>query len=188
MRPTRHALLTALSPDARALLAAAEDAARALHVDLWLVGGGVRDLAAGRPLHDVDLAFEGDRRAYVDAIAVRLPEGTEIERTDRFGTASIHTASDHGGGARLDLARLRTERYVAPGALPEVRVAHSIESDLARRDFTVNAIALALVRDGATVEGDGTDGDDAIYDPFGGLADLAARRLRVLHDRSFIDD
>lgn len=188
MRPTRHALLTALSPDARALLAAAEDAARALHVDLWLVGGGVRDLAAGRPLHDVDLAFEGDRRAYVDAIAVRLPEGTEIERTDRFGTASIHTASDHGGGARLDLARLRTERYVAPGALPEVRVAHSIESDLARRDFTVNAIALALVRDGATVEGDGTDGDDAIYDPFSGLADLAARRLRVLHDRSFIDD
>ncbi|MCA9848352.1 MAG: CCA tRNA nucleotidyltransferase, partial [Dehalococcoidia bacterium] len=171
MRPTRNALLAALEPASRVLLEAAEDAARALDVGLWLVGGGVRDLAVRRPLHDVDLAFAGDPSAFVDAVAARCPEVT-VERTDRFGTATI--ASDE---ARLDLARLRTERYVVPGALPEVRAAKSIEADLARRDFSVNAIALELVPE-----------VDRLIDPYGGIEDLGAGRLRVLHDRSFIDD
>ncbi|MCB9490540.1 MAG: CCA tRNA nucleotidyltransferase [Dehalococcoidia bacterium] len=171
MRPTRNALLAALEPASRVLLEAAEDAARALDVGLWLVGGGVRDLAVRRPLHDVDLAFAGDPSAFVDAVAARCPEVT-VERTDRFGTATI--ASDE---ARLDLARLRTERYVVPGALPEVRAAKSIEADLARRDFSVNAIALELAPE-----------VDRLIDPYGGIEDLGAGRLRVLHERSFIDD
>src|SRR5690606_13990674 len=135
------------------------------------VGGGVRDLAGGRALNDIDLAFAGDPGAFVDAVVARCPD-VIVERTDRFGTASVHL-----GDARLDLARLRTERYVAPGALPEVRATRSIESDLARRDFSVNAIALELVPN-----------VDAVVDPFDGLADLEARRLRVLHERSFADD
>jgi|GEM_PF-730651 len=179
MRPTRNALLTAISPEARSLLEAAEAAATDLGAGLWLVGGGVRDLALGRHLHDVDLAFDAHPGAFVDAVAARSPENVEVERTDRFGTASVRSEA-----ARLDLARLRAERYVAPGALPEVRPATSIEADLARRDFTVNAIALALVEDGRRVP----DGESALVDPFGGLADLDARCLRVLHDRSFADD
>ncbi len=171
MRPTRNALFASLTPPARALLEAAEDAARALEAGLWLVGGGTRDLAARRPIHDLDLAFAGDPTSFVDAVAARAPEA-RIERTDRFGTATIDS-----GSARLDLARLRTERYVAPGALPEVRATTRIETDLARRDFTVNAIALELAPE-----------VDRIVDPYGGLDDLGSRTLRVLHDRSFVDD
>ncbi len=171
MRPTHTALLAAIAPEARLLLDAAEEAARALGVSLWLVGGGVRDLALGRPLNDLDLAFSGDAVTFVDGVAARCPDVT-VERSDRFGTATISSED-----ARLDLARIRTERYVVPGALPEVRATRNIETDLARRDFTVNAMALELVPE-----------RDVLVDPFDGLADLAARRLRVLHDRSFVDD
>lgn len=175
MRPTHTALVETISPEARLLLAAAEDAARALGVSLWLVGGGVRDLALRRPLNDLDLAFTGDPVAFVDAVAAHCAEaGTHVtvERSDRFGTATISSPA-----ARLDLARLRKERYVVPGALPEVRATDRIEADLARRDFTVNAMALELAPE-----------RDTLVDPFDGLADLATRRLRVLHDRSFVDD
>src|SRR5690606_3825526 len=130
MRPTRNSLHDALSPDAQALLTAAEAAASAVGCPLWAVGGAVRDLAARRPVHDVDLAFAGDARQFVDAVAARAPQ-CEVERTDRFGTATIVSGiSGVSGGARLDLARLRTERYVVPGALPEVRATDRIERDL----------------------------------------------------------
>ncbi|MEX1022146.1 MAG: hypothetical protein WD058_03260 [Dehalococcoidia bacterium] len=147
--------------------------------DLYLVGGGVRDLALRRPLHDLDLASSGEIRPLVDAIVQRLPAHTAVEVADRFGTASIRLPGRDGAeAARLDLARLRTERYVAPGALPDVRATDSIEADLARRDFSVNAVALGLAGSRA----------GEVVDPCGGLDDLAARRLRVLHDRSFEDD
>jgi tRNA nucleotidyltransferase (CCA-adding enzyme) len=81
-------------------------------------------------------------------------------------------------GHRLDLAALRSERYERPGALPTVRPGATIEEDLARRDFSVNAIAL-------TATGPRRD---ELVDPFAGIQDLAARRLRVLHPRSFRDD
>ncbi len=178
MRPTRSALVAAISPRARVLLQAAEAAAHDLDTPLWLVGGGVRDLALRRPLNDLDLAFAGDPRAFVDAVVARCPD-VNVERTDRFGTATVSTSTKNGTSeaARLDLARLRTERYVVPGGLPEVRATRSIQSDLARRDFSVNAMALELA-----------PSPDTLVDPFDGLADLAARRLRVLHDRSFVDD
>ncbi|MQC19137.1 MAG: CCA tRNA nucleotidyltransferase [Chloroflexi bacterium] len=172
IRPTRNALTEALDTPHLALLKAAEDIAASLDVSLWLVGGGTRDLAAGRSLHDLDLAFDGDPADYVTDIASRLPEAI-VERTDRFGTASVTL-----GGARMDLARLRTERYAFPGALPDVRATNQIGADLARRDFTVNAIALGLV---------GQDADEVV-DPFDGLRDLKDRTLRVLHDRSFAED
>jgi tRNA nucleotidyltransferase (CCA-adding enzyme) len=74
-----------------------------------------------------------------------------------------------------DLTTARTETYAAPGALPDVRLGATIEEDLARRDFSVNALAVRLA-----------DGAGAAWP--GALEDLEARRLRVLHDRSFIDD
>lgn len=174
MRTTRNALLAALNPASHPLLQAAEDAARDLGAGLWVVGGAVRDLAARRPIHDLDLAFAADPTQFVDALLGRLRVPVEVERTDRFGTASIR---DPESGARLDLASLRSERYVVAGALPAVRPAPTIEADLPRRDFSVNAIALELVPN-----------PDTVVDPFGGLEDIAAGRLRVLHERSFIDD
>ena len=82
---------------------------------------------------------------------------------------------DLGDGRHADIARTRTEAYEAPGALPAVTPA-PIDEDLARRDFTVNAIAIAL------------HPPNPILDPFGGISDLAAGRLRVLHSGSFTDD
>lgn len=136
----------------------------------WLVGGAVRDLLlGGRPV-DLDLVVEGDASAAAADAAVRL--GGAVRQHERFGTATVQAE-----GLAFDLARARRERYPVPGALPEVEPA-SLEEDLGRRDFTVNAIALGLSED---VRGR-VEAVPGVFD------DLVAGRLRVLHERSFIDD
>lgn len=171
-RLTLPALRDSLGPDLALLLRAAEAAARASECHLWAVGGVVRDLALGTPVNDLDLAVRGPLDALVAEIGRRV-QHSAVKYEERFGTASVSTHA-----ARLDLAHLRTEHYVAPGALPRVRVTDSLEADLRRRDFTVNAIALGLV---------GSD-RGRVVDPHGGVADLETRTLRVLHDASFEDD
>jgi tRNA nucleotidyltransferase (CCA-adding enzyme) len=131
----------------------------------YLVGGAVRDLLLGDgERSDIDVVVEGE----VGPIAERL--GGETLSHERFGTAKV-TA----GPLTADLAAARAESYARPGALPEVRPA-ALADDLARRDFTINAMAVPL------------QGEARLIDPYGGEADLEARRLRVLHDRSFADD
>lgn len=129
----------------------------------YLVGGAVRDLLLGRPPRELDVAVEGDPARLVDAL------GGEVERHPRFGTAVIR-----GGGWCVDVARCRAERYAHPGALPEVSPA-DIRTDLQRRDATVNAIAVAL------------DDGELVAAPYA-LDDLRDGVLRVLHERSFLDD
>jgi tRNA nucleotidyltransferase (CCA-adding enzyme) len=132
-----------------------------------LVGGAVRDLLMGvRPV-DLDLMVEGSVAALATALG-----GEQLRRHERFSTATIELE-----GSRCDIARARREVYPAPGALPEVQPASAAE-DLLRRDFTVNAIALALTGPG---RGQLLAAPDA-------LPDLDARLLRVLHQRSFTDD
>jgi len=131
-----------------------------------LVGGAVRDLLLGDEPTDLDLVVEGDAAA----VARRLDEAPLIH--DRFGTATARL-----DGFSYDLARARRETYARPGALPDVAPS-TLSDDLQRRDFTVNAIALAL---GPPRPGELTAVPSA-------LDDLAARRLRVLHDASFTDD
>ena len=130
----------------------------------YLVGGAVRDLLLGAEHPDLDVAVDGDAAA----VARRL--GADAVTHERFGTAKVDL-----GGSRIDLARTRSETYPHPGALPEVRPA-SIEQDLARRDFAVNAMAVPLA------------GPMELIDPHGGLDDLRAGRLSVLHPDSFTDD
>jgi tRNA nucleotidyltransferase (CCA-adding enzyme) len=129
----------------------------------YLVGGAVRDLLLGRTPHELDVAVEGD----VNALAAAL--GASLMSHERFGTATVRD-----GDCRWDLAAARAEDYAHPGALPDVRPA-GIEEDLRRRDVTVNAIALDL-RSGALLAASHA------------LDDLAAGRLRVLHDASLRDD
>lgn len=135
-----------------------------------LVGGWVRELIAGRdPGGDVDIAIEVD----LEPVLNGLDPGLAIEvhgRHPRFGTATVAV-----GGLRVDLSRTRRERYVAPGALPEVEPAQ-IAEDLRRRDFTVNAMALPL------------EEPHALLDPYDGAADVRSGVLRVLHADSFVDD
>jgi tRNA nucleotidyltransferase (CCA-adding enzyme) len=146
-------------PGGRELLAAADERTH-------LVGGSVRDLLRGAPPRELDVVREGPIEELLDRL-----EGRSRSH-GRFETATVEI-----GKARIDIARSRSERYPYPGALPEVAPA-PLASDLRRRDFTVNAIALALAGPGA---GTLLAVEDA-------LADLAARRMRVLHEQSFHDD
>ena len=148
-------------PSARPLVARLSDGP-----GVYLVGGAVRDLLLGGAPLDLDLAVEGD------AAALAASLGGEVRVHDRFGTSTVTLA-----GFSYDIARTRRETYAHPGALPDVEPAPLAE-DLQRRDFTVNAIALAL--------SGGTAGELSAVSS--ALDDLGTRRLRVLHDRSFIDD
>jgi tRNA nucleotidyltransferase (CCA-adding enzyme) len=133
---------------------------------VFLVGGAVRDLLLGLEPAELDVVVEGD------AICVARELGGVVVAHDRFGTCEIRL-----DGHRYDIATARTETYERPGAFPDVSPAPLAE-DLKRRDFTVNAIAMTLGR-----EGRGT-----LHELTGALRDLDARVLRVIHDGSFIDD
>ena len=133
-------------------------------VPVYLVGGAVRDLLLGRGRADIDLVVEGD----ASALAARL--GAETTEHARFATAKVSL-----DGHELDIATARAETYPQPGALPEVRPAR-LEEDLARRDFTINAMAIPLA------------GQATLIDPRHGRADLEDGALRVLHENSFVDD
>jgi tRNA nucleotidyltransferase (CCA-adding enzyme) len=133
---------------------------------VYLVGGAVRDLLLERAPLDLDVVIEGD------AIQLARELGGEIRAHGRFGTCTVRLQ-----GRTYDFATARRERYARPGALPDVEAA-GIEADLSRRDFTVNALAVALT---------GGQAGCLIAVPRA-LEDLEARQLRVLHPASFADD
>lgn len=137
---------------------------------LYLVGGVVRDLLLGRPTYDLDLSVEGDALALVKQLPWIEPARLTVHT--RFGTAKLqwHKWS-------IDFATVRSETYARPGALPTVKPG-TIKDDLLRRDFTINAMAIYLspARFGELV------------DLYGGRQDLDRKLIRILHDKSFIDD
>jgi tRNA nucleotidyltransferase (CCA-adding enzyme) len=130
--------------------------------DVWVVGGAVRDALLGRPPKDIDLVVAGD------AIALAHDLGAVQEIHDRFGTTTVDVE-----GALVNIATARTETYSEPGALPDVAPGE-LGDDLARRDFTVNAMGVGL--------------DGALHAVPGAEDDLAKGCLRVLHGGSFRDD
>src|SRR3981081_4130691 len=134
---------------------------------VYLVGGAVRDVLLGEKPVDLDLVVEAD----VMDVARRL--GGSVRTYDRFGTSTVVL-----DGYTYDFARARREKYTAPGALPDVEPA-GLAEDLLRRDFTVNALAIAL---GGVDAGDLSSAPQAVRDL------LERRWLRVLHEQSFIDD
>src|SRR3990170_5455286 len=149
----------ALNPELRRVFAAVHAAAP----DAYLVGGGVRDLLRGRAPVDLDFTTTGDVRAAAEAIATAL------------------------GGSAFGLAAEQGQyRIVLPdgGPVREIDVSRQhgddIAADLARRDFTINALAAPLGEDGGLGE---------VVDPAGrGVADLAARRVRLVSRRALADD
>ena len=167
--PVEKLLSRLAAPMATALTETIREARRR-NLSLYLVGGSVRDLLLERSHLDIDLAVEGDATSLAEEVANAV--GARLTVHHRFGTANLR-----GPDIGLDLAQTRDERYERPGALPSVCPA-AIAQDLARRDFTVNALALGLA--GAQT--------GHLLDPYDGQRDLAARRLRVLHERSFQDD
>jgi tRNA nucleotidyltransferase (CCA-adding enzyme) len=160
----------ALADPAKRFLAELLRIAEPHSAPLYLVGGPLRDLILDRPSLDIDILVEGDAMALARELADAA--GARAVTHPAFLTATVRFT-----GHRLDLITARSETYARPGALPTVRPA-TIREDLLRRDFTINALALRLT---------GPENGE-ILDPTGGLADLDARLIRALHDRSFQDD
>ena len=136
-----------------------------------LVGGAVRDLALGKEPRELDLVVETDAHSIADELRRRL--GGRGRVLEAFGTASVEARD----GLRFDVATARVEAYPRPGALPVVRPG-SLDDDMARRDFAANAISVGI----------SADRRGELHAAPGALEDLEARRLRVLHEGSFLDD
>jgi len=174
--PPPSEILRALPPASAPLARALVEAADARGWRLFLVGGPVRDFLLGRAVRDVDLVVEGEgAEAASELVRAAAPPGARVASHGRFGTVALEAE----GGA-VDVATARRETYAHDGALPRVEPG-AVEEDLRRRDFTVNALAMPLSKAARA-------GGAEIADPDDGLGDLRARRLRVLHARSFHDD
>jgi len=137
---------------------------------VYLVGGMVRDLLLGYPNFDLDLVVEGDAVKLAQQVTETHP--AKILTHKRFGTAKLRYDD-----FTLDLATARNETYARPGALPAVTPG-TINEDLIRRDFSINALAISLA----------ADSYGELVDPYLGRTDLERRLIRVLHSRSFTDD
>ena len=149
------------------MLGTVQAAAQRINMQTALVGGAVRDGMLGQPVDDLDFVVQGDAPTLVRALA--QAGGGQVLVHDHFRTASWSVDTQV-----YDFATARTERYSLPGSLPIITPS-SIHDDLRRRDFSINAMAMLLE-------------DGSILDPFNGKLDLQARRIRALHEKSFVDD
>ncbi len=136
----------------------------------YLVGGGVRDALLGLPIGDIDVTVAGATLGFAQAVASAL--GGEVMAHSQFNTFALNIAD-----RRIDIAMARRESYAHPGALPTVSPG-SMDDDLARRDFSINAMAASI----------NPDSWGELLDPFDGRADLRRGVVRALHDASFRDD
>ena len=155
---------------------------------LALVGGAVRDLLLHhqhrdpwRGLPDLDLVVEGEARHLVERLSAALPADARCAWREHgaFGTVTVELSLPRAGTWLLDVASARRETYPSPAANPVVSLG-CLEDDLARRDFSVNAMAWLLSADGAALP--------VLLDPHHGQEDLARRSLRLLHPSSLLED
>ena len=159
-----------LPPTTFALLRAVAAKASEIDTPLYLVGGSVRDALLGSPVRDLDMVVEGN--AALLAFEASKELSGDVLAYSQFGTATVKL-----GGVRFDLATARKETYPRPGALPRVTPS-TIQEDLVRRDFSINAMAVSLSK----------PQPGRLLDPQNGRRDLKLGLIRVLHPESFVDD
>lgn len=173
-----------LPPEKQTLLSDIAAQSAAMDIPCYIVGGFVRDLLLGKPVNDLDVIVEGDAIKFGRSLVKKF--GGKLTTHDKFHTAIWHLPSTFdpsaGSGQRLqpstlDLITARKETYQHPGALPTIKPS-TIDDDLHRRDFTINAMAVRL---------DGSHFGE-LLDPLNGQAELEKGIVRVLHPRSLIDD
>jgi tRNA nucleotidyltransferase/poly(A) polymerase len=169
------------------LLASALEVTQELRIPTYVVGGGVRDLLCGGRIFDtdIDLVVEGDSASCAYKISERLPVSVQI--FSAFLTVKVMYE-----GAELDIASTRKEAYERPGALPRV-VYGTLDDDAFRRDFSVNALYVPFSKFLALRHEDrGQEPHQGlipyVVDKVNGLRDVHSRCIRVLHEKSFIDD
>jgi len=160
-----------LAPDQLKVVSLVQEAARAHGMNVYLTGGAIRDILTGLSIRDLDFSVQGN--------ALKLQK--DLERAGaKVEVISEETKTLHAvlpGGVRVEISMARSETYGKPGAPPQIAPA-TINEDLRRRDFTVNAIALSL--------NPGSRG--LLLDPFNGSADVEAKLIRVLHNYAFLED
>ena len=158
-----------------------------LQMPLYLVGGVVRDLLLDYPVREFDIVVEGDSAVFAEYIVKKIGGRVLVHTKFKTATWTINESTlkrlnfpafqQTDLSLSFDLVSARSETYASPGALPTVK--HStIDDDMRRRDFTINAMAMRL------------DGDHfgKLVDVFDGKSDLERGVIRVLHPKSFIDD
>ena len=145
--------------------------ANKLGLKAWVVGGAVRDFYLHRDTQDIDLAFSGNQESVAGFCVKRW--GGDKHKFSRFFTYRV----DLSNGLKLDMIRTRKENYPYPGCLPQVEPSH-IKDDLFRRDFTTNAWCCSIM----------PNNFGQLYDPFGAQKDIERGLVRILHEKSFLDD
>ena len=163
--------LSPLKKDILALVKEVGRQAQRHNLSAYLVGGVVRDLILKRSNLDLDFVIEGDAIKFAKAFV--KAKKASVTTYPRFGTATVTLKS----GLIFDLATARKERYPFSGALPVVEKG-TLADDIFRRDFTINTLAMA-VNPGQFAQ---------LTNLFEGLADIKAKKIRILHDQSFVDD
>src|SRR5271165_5463099 len=160
-----------LTPDQLKGVGLVQDIARAAGITLYLTGGAIRDIISGFTIRDLDFTVQGN--------PLKLQKDFE-----RAGAQLVGHDEDVRtlflllpGNVRAEIGMARSEHYEKVGKPPVVTPA-SIQEDLRRRDFTVNAMALSL--------NEGSRG--LLLDPFNGVADIEAKVLRVLHNYAFLEE
>jgi tRNA nucleotidyltransferase/poly(A) polymerase len=166
-----YSMETRLTPDQQRGVNLIQEIARHAGLNLYVTGGTIRDLVTGFPIRDIDLSVQGNPLKLQKELE---KAGISIEGIDEH-LRSLHLLMP--GNVRAELNQTRSEVYDKPGKPPTVTPA-TINEDLRRRDFTVNAMALSL--------NPGSKG--LLLDPFNGVADIEAKVLRVLHNYAFLED
>ncbi len=143
-------------------------------IEIFLVGGMVRDMVSDRSALSIspDLTVVGEAADFARILAA------EIDNCALISTSRHHTAEVDVNGTTIDIASARTDTYDPPGSLPHIILVEDITADLQRRDYTVNAMALPI----------SPSGFGRLIDPFNGRTDAKNQTLRVLKERSFIED
>ncbi len=171
-------MVVRIPDEVRPVLALIGRVAHETGMTAYVVGGFVRDLLLGSLALDWDIVVEGNAPQLAKGLADRWKASLTVHH--RFLTATLQWKPPTPAPAkvrRIDFVTARRERYPHPAALPEVEPA-TIEEDLWRRDFSINAIAICLAphRFGELV------------DPTNGCTDLQHGIIRALHSKSFVDD
>jgi tRNA nucleotidyltransferase (CCA-adding enzyme) len=171
MADYKYMMESRLSPDQQRAVALVQELARAHEMNLYLVGGALRDMMTGFPIRDLDLALQGNPfklQKDLEKAGVVI-QGSDEERRILYVAFA--------GNVRGEISATRWEKYDKPGKAPEIGFGTILE-DLRRRDFSVNAMALSL-----------NEGSYALLlDPFNGTADIELKVLRILHNYAFLEE
>src|SRR6267378_5638287 len=160
-----------LTPDQQKGVNLVQEVARAAGMNIYLTGGAIRDIISGFTIRDLDFTVQGNPlklQRDLERVGAQVPAVEEDTRT-------LYLLLP--GNVRAEISMARTERYEKAGKPPLIAPA-TIQEDLRRRDFTVNAMALSL--------NEGSRG--LLLDPFNGVADIEAKLLRILHNYAFVED